>query len=65
MILRIVYTVMAVTIIALVCYCLHYTDEIKDLKLKNSSLEYKNMILKKDLQENIEILERIKEHMKF
>ena len=65
MILRIVYWLMAITIITLVCCCFHYTDEIKNLKLEKSSLEYRNMILKKDLQENIDILEKIKDHMKF
>ena len=65
MILRAVYFIMSVVIIVLVVMNLHYTDVIKELKLKNANLDFRNKKLVEDLQENIEVLQRIKDSMKF
>lgn len=65
MILRAVYLIMSVVIIVLVIMNLHYTDVIKELKLKNANLDFRNKKLVEDLQENIEVLQRIKDTMQF
>lgn len=56
---------MSVVIIVLVIMNLHYTDVIKELKLKNANLDFRNKKLVEDLQENIEVLQRIKDTMQF
>lgn len=59
------YWVLAVYCIVLTIINLTQSDKIQNLKKENSLLKSRNEFLNKDLQENIEILERIKDHIKF
>lgn len=59
------YWILAIYCIVLTIINLTQSDKIQNLKKENSLLKSRNEFLNKDLQENIEILERIKDHIKF
>lgn len=59
------YWVLTIYCIVLTIINLIQSDKIQNLKKENSLLMSRNEFLNKDLQENIEILERIKDHIKF
>lgn len=59
------YWVLAVYCIVLTIINLTQSDKIQNLKRENWLLKSKNEFLNEELQENLEILERIKDHIKF